>query len=101
MVNLADRSGAGGTDRLRHCATAGPGAGATVLVTPDDYDSVVRTGVALHGVWSFLLDPIDERTTRLIVRSLSGPKEEPGRFLVFDSIHFIMERQPGEASLVP
>jgi hypothetical protein len=64
-----------------------------VLVSPDDYDTVVKTGVAPLGIWAFLLDPIDEQTTRLIVRSRSGPKEGPGRFLVFDPIHFIMERK--------
>lgn len=84
-----ERYGGKGCSRV---ARLDPGR-AMVLVSPDDYDSVVRTGVAPHGVWSFLLDPIDERTTRLIVRSRSGSQEGPGRFLVFDPIHFIMERK--------
>lgn len=66
---------------------------AMVLVSPDDYDSVVTKGVAPHGVWTFILDPVDDRTTRLILRSRSGPKEGPLRFLVFDPAHFIMERK--------
>jgi hypothetical protein len=66
---------------------------AMVLVSPDDYDTVVKTGVAPLGIWSFILDPVDERTTRLIVCSRSGPKEGPGRYLIFDPAHFIMERK--------
>ncbi|HSF40027.1 MAG TPA: hypothetical protein VLT87_09560 [Thermoanaerobaculia bacterium] len=64
-----------------------------VLVTPDDYDSVITKGFAPNGTWAFLLDPVDERTTRLIVRSRSGPKADPFRFLVFDPIHFVMEQK--------
>lgn len=66
---------------------------AMVLVSPDDYETVLKTGVAPLGIWSFILDPIDERTTRLIVGSRSGPKEGPGRYLIFDPAHFIMERK--------
>jgi hypothetical protein len=66
---------------------------AMVLVSPDDYETVLKTGVAPRGVWSFILDSIDERTTRLIVDSRSGPKEGPGRYLIFDPAHFIMERK--------
>jgi len=64
-----------------------------VLVSPEDYDSVVAKGLAPNGTWAFILDPIDERTTRLIVRSRSGPQANPFRFLIFDPIHFIMERK--------
>ncbi len=64
-----------------------------VLVSPDDYDTVHKKGVAPLGVWAFILDPIDDKTTRLIVRSRSGPKEGPGRFLIFDPAHFVMERK--------
>ncbi|HSF40005.1 MAG TPA: hypothetical protein VLT87_09450 [Thermoanaerobaculia bacterium] len=62
-----------------------------VLVTPDDYDSAVTKGFAPNGTWAFLLDPVDEGTTRLVVRSRSGPKADPFRFLIFDPAHFIME----------
>ena len=64
-----------------------------IFVSPEDYDSVIAKGVAPNGTWAFILDPVDERTTRLIVRSRSGPKADPFRFLVFDPIHFIMERK--------
>lgn len=64
-----------------------------VLVAPEDYDSVIRQGIAPNGTWAFLLDPVDEETTRLVVRSRSGPKADPFRFLVFDPIHFLMEQK--------
>jgi len=66
---------------------------AMVVVTPEDYAAVEKAGVAPHGTWALILDPIDDRTTRLIVRSRSGPKEGPFRFLIFDPAHFIMERK--------
>jgi len=66
---------------------------ALVTVTPDDYDSVVDHDIAPHGTWAFVLDSVDDRTTRLIVRSRSGSKLDPFRVLVFDPIHFIMERK--------
>lgn len=90
-VWMAPRERYGGKGCMR-VARLDPGK-AMVLVSPDDYETVIKTGVAPLGVWSFILDPVDERTTRLIVRSLSGTKEGPGRFLIFDPIHFIMERK--------
>jgi hypothetical protein len=66
---------------------------ALVMVSPEDYDVARETGVAPKGTWAILLDPVDDHTTRLIVRSRSGPKEGPLRFLAFDPAHFIMERK--------
>lgn len=66
---------------------------ALVMVTPDDYGGVRKTGIAPHGTWAILLQPIDNQTTRLVVRSRSGRKEGAFRFLVFDPAHFIMERK--------
>jgi hypothetical protein len=66
---------------------------ALVMVTPEDYDAVLKTGVAPHGTWAILLRPIDEKSTRLVVRSRSGAKEGAFRFLLFDPAHFIMERK--------
>ena len=66
---------------------------ALVSVTPEDYDQVRTTGLAPHGTWAILLQPVDEWTTRLVVRSRSGRKEGAFRFLVFDPAHFIMERK--------
>lgn len=58
-----------------------------------DAASVATTGRAPDGAWAFVLEPIDDHTTRLLVRSRSGQAATPGRFLVFDPIHFIMERK--------
>ena len=66
---------------------------ALVMVTPEDYDAVLETGIAPHGTWAILLRPIDDKTTRLVVRSRSGPKEGALRFLLFDPAHFVMERR--------
>jgi hypothetical protein len=66
---------------------------ALVLVSPDDYAKATTTGYASQGTWAFLLVPVDKHTTRLIVRSRSGAKVTAGRYLVFDPIHFIMERK--------
>lgn len=64
-----------------------------VLVSPADYEALPRTGLAREGVWAFVLEPVDEHTTRLLVRSRSGLTASPGRILLFDPIHFIMERK--------
>lgn len=66
---------------------------ALVMVTPECYDAVRKTGIAPKGTWAILLQPVDGKTTRLIVRSRSGRKEGAFRFLVFDPAHFIMERK--------
>ncbi len=66
---------------------------AIVTVTPEDYEAMGKTGVAPHGTWAMILEPIDDRTTRFLVRSRSGAKEGPLRFVVFDPAHFIMERK--------
>jgi hypothetical protein len=66
---------------------------ALVMVTPEDYDVVRETGVAPGGTWAILLEPLDDHTTRLIVRSRSGQRQGPVRFLAFDPAHFIMERK--------
>ncbi|HEX6899255.1 MAG TPA: hypothetical protein VF789_06055 [Thermoanaerobaculia bacterium] len=64
-----------------------------VLVTPEDFAALSTKGVAPEGTWAFILEPVNQTTTRLIVRSRSGFKAGPLRFLVFDPVHFIMERK--------
>lgn len=64
-----------------------------VLVSEKDYEAIARGGHAREGAWAFVLEPIDEHTTRLLVRSRSAAATTPGRLLVFDPIHFIMERK--------
>jgi hypothetical protein len=68
-----------------------------VLVSPDDYKSLPKTGRAPGGCWTMILSPIDGGTTRLILRSRSAEEERlPFKLfnrLVFDPAHFIMERK--------
>jgi hypothetical protein len=66
---------------------------ALVMVSPEDYHAIAWRGIALDGTWAFILEPVDERTTRLIVRSRSGPRPGPFHFLAYDPVHFIMERK--------
>lgn len=67
---------------------------ALVLVSPEDFDALQEEGgQAAEGTWAFILSPVDKKITRLIVRSRSGPKAGAGRFLLFDPIHFVMERK--------
>ena len=67
---------------------------ALVLVSPADFDALQEEGgQAAEGTWAFILSPVDKKITRLIVRSRSGPKAGAGRFLLFDPIHFVMERK--------
>lgn len=84
-----ERYGGQGCVRVAHVE---PGR-ALVLVSPEDYEEILQGGRAKDGVWTFYLTPVDEHTTRLIVRSRSGRKATPGRFLVFDPAHFVMERK--------
>jgi hypothetical protein len=55
---------------------------------------------AFAGSWSFVLEPMDATTTRLLVRGRSS--RAPGVFgvpfdrLVFDPVHFVMERKTME-----
>jgi hypothetical protein len=68
-----------------------------VLVSPSDAERISRGGRAESGTWTFILDPINHHTTRLILRS-RGARDESfaamlfGR-LVFDPVHFVMERK--------
>ena len=68
-----------------------------VLVPPDEYEGVLRTGRAPGGCWTFILRPLDNGITRLILRSRGAEDESLLRKLfdrlVFDSAHFIMERK--------
>ena len=68
-----------------------------VLVSPDDHEELLRSGRSPGGCWTFILRPLDDRTTRLILRSRGAENESFsarlfGR-LVFDPAHFIMERK--------
>lgn len=61
---------------------------AMILVSPDDYERV-RAGEKIRGgTWGFILDPLPEGGTRLIMRSVAsslGP--------LWELPHFIMEQR--------
>jgi hypothetical protein len=69
---------------------------AMVLVAPQDAESALAGGPAPEGVWSFVIDPVSDVESRLVMLSVSG---EPVRFsrlsqLVFwEPAHFVMERR--------
>jgi len=66
---------------------------AMVLVAPDELENATHGLTVQQGIWQFLLEPIDARSTRLIMRG-SSP-EQSGFFHreLFDPAHFIMERK--------
>ncbi|HYU35099.1 MAG TPA: SRPBCC family protein [Thermoanaerobaculia bacterium] len=64
-----------------------------VLVSLEGFAALARAGHTEDGAWAFILEPLDDHTTRLIIRSHSGPDAGAHRFLFFDPIHFIMERK--------
>ena len=47
--------------------------------------------------WAFVLEPIDDRTTRLIVRSRGDYPPSPANFVIWriltEPLHFVMERK--------
>lgn len=59
--------------------------------TEEDRKMTEHTG---GGTWAFLLEPTEEGTTRLIVRTRSHPWKAPRTaFYLYDPAHFIMERK--------
>ncbi len=85
--------------------------GDTVRLGPEGYPAyrvaAVESGRALvlggnaseieaHS-WAFVLEPIDEQTTRLLVRSRDDYAPTPANFLIWrvitEPLHFVMERK--------
>jgi len=66
---------------------------AMVLVQRDEFEAGVR-GERIHGgIWQFLLEPISDSSTRLIMRGAAPDKTSLLYDLVFDPAHFVMERK--------
>lgn len=68
---------------------------AMVLVSPEDFDRLSAGGYAT-GSWAFILKPVDDRTTRFIMRGRNRPDGLFWRAFdktVFEPAHFIMERR--------
>ncbi|MEO8077638.1 MAG: hypothetical protein ABI818_15020 [Acidobacteriota bacterium] len=67
------------------------------LASPADWGRLVRRETSLGGTWTFILEPLDSHTTRLVVRS-RGPEAPTaaGRLFwiaAFEPAQFIMERK--------
>jgi hypothetical protein len=62
-------------------------------VQRDEFEAGVR-GERIHGgIWQFLLEPISDSSTRLIMRGAAPDKASLLYDLVFDPAHFVMERK--------
>jgi hypothetical protein len=66
---------------------------ALVLGPPDDPVGQAAARFTGEGTWAFVLDPIDEYSTRLIVRTRTHAWGSHLLFLLFDPAHFVMERK--------
>lgn len=70
---------------------------ALILVAPPDAELALTGGLAPHGTWGFLLEPIDARRTRLIARSRTGRPDSPWTLAAYlgfwEPAHFVMERR--------
>jgi hypothetical protein len=66
---------------------------AMVLVMPPDVESVQRGLPPQQGIWQFLLEPVDEHSTRLVMRGVGPEGFNLFRREIFDPGHFIMERK--------
>jgi len=67
-----------------------------VLVSPPDYEKLVRQGPPIDGVWTFILEPDGDHSSRLIMRSRgrsTGIFKRAFDYFIFDPAHFIMERR--------
>ena len=64
---------------------------AMVLVPPGDADRG-RSGGVVAGVWSFVLDPVSDRATRLAMVSLAA-RPRVADLIFWEPAHFVMERK--------
>jgi hypothetical protein len=64
---------------------------------PDDLDNMSPSELQERGTWAFVLEKVDEETTRLILRERSGLKPRMRdvllNYLFIERQHFIMERR--------
>jgi hypothetical protein len=66
---------------------------AMVLVMPPDFETALHGHRPPQGLWQFLVEPIDDRSTRLIMRGAGPEGFNIFRRAIFDPGHFIMERK--------
>jgi hypothetical protein len=60
---------------------------AFTLMGERDLERFERGEAVREGAWSFVVEPLDDRTTRFLVRSRSPRVKH-----AFDAVHFVMER---------
>jgi hypothetical protein len=64
---------------------------------PEDVENLSPSDAQERGAWAFVLEKVDERTTRLILRERSGHKPRMRdvvfNYLFMERQHFIMERR--------
>jgi len=70
---------------------------AMILIPPRDVPPSQRPGGGANGTWGFILDPIDEHSTRLIMRG-RGERQPRVRdrafgYAFWEPAHFVMERK--------
>lgn len=67
------------------------------LVRPADADALARGEKADHGYWAFHVEPVDDDTCRLVLRTRGGKDpglgEKMAGRLFWDFAHFVMERK--------
>ena len=70
---------------------------AMILVPPRDVPPTARPGGAANSTWGFVLEPITEHSTRLIMRGRgeSSPRlrDRVIGYAFWEPAHFIMERR--------
>ncbi|HEY4933693.1 MAG TPA: hypothetical protein VII23_19175 [Terriglobales bacterium] len=70
---------------------------AMILVPPRDVPPSARPGGGANGTWGFILEPIDEHSTRLIMRGRGecAPRlrDRVIGYAFWEPAHFIMERK--------
>ncbi|MFY9781227.1 MAG: hypothetical protein WAJ85_12060 [Candidatus Baltobacteraceae bacterium] len=92
-VWLAARKAYGGRARMLIAQLEAPRS--MVLVYPNDADAFIGEGRAVYGTWAFILDPLDEGRTRLVMRTRAGEWDSNARrlldFAFWEPAHFVME----------
>ena len=70
---------------------------AMILIPPSDVPPAARPGGVANGTWGFILEPIDEHSTRLIMRGRGecAPRlrDRVIGYAFWEPVHFIMERK--------
>ena len=70
---------------------------AMALVNPADWERIQAGQKGVEGSWAFVLKPLDEKTTRLVVRLRAAahpaPLQSAANYVFWEPAHFVMERK--------